>query len=846
MDVNGTKFHLLYGQSDWTDCRVLDREASIASLNQSADPSPFEWLGDELQGALALRAQPQIFRRAKPTGRGSSDAEAIELPRGTARDLRGYWYWIDTGRNRILRQRQQDSAAEILYPQTPVLMPAPTPEPGAFTAQRIEIERATVRGLWGLAITTRDYLVAGVIAPETGLLVFDILRGGAPQFISFRQQAFIPHDLAATSDGGLLILDDSGTHFWRLGPDLRPPASESVSGSIFAPVDGEAPDNEVPLAYSAALPDGLQGIAISAGPDNSALILTANDADGDIYAYYHRPALQNGYWVRYSLEDVTRDPNTQDEGGQKIDIPGVDIAFMQLTRDCLESSNPPWLRREVSPAGIPLVLVAHAAGDQVVAFELMPHDTPDESITASDPPIEGRLHVLPDFLPMRRWGERGIAIAGCRVWYDSGDGLSSPVMFVPLASFGEPQYPVRATLLTPDEFPGELDIQPFDGEQAGCVWHRLLIDARIPTGTRVSVRARAADAPDLLPQAIWREQPSFRRRPTGSELPYYTIPALRPVDPAANPDSVPCDPADTERSGTWEILLQEIKGRYIQLELTLEGGGRATPRIYALRLWYPRFSYLQYLPAIYREDPFHASFLERWLANFEGALTGLEDMIDQLAILLDPRSSPAEALPWLAGWLGLILDPLWQVEQRRFFIRHAMAFYRIRGTLQGIDVALRLYMGQCLDERSLFDMATVGSGRIRIEEATYMVGVEQDVLPGDTQALRAARSDVAHTFRIRIPRDTSEADAAMIERIVNLAKPAHTDFSLVRYDEGFNLGNVYAGIDSILRTGPETEDLTLGRTRLDYARLSQYSRQRGGHMISGTDYLLNTPDVPSE
>lgn len=846
MDVNGTKFHLLYGQSDWTDCRVLDREASIASLNDSADPSPFKWLGDELHGALALRAQPQIFRRVRSTGNEAADAEAVQLARGMARDFRGNWYWIDTDKNRILRQRPNASAPEILYPQTPVLMPAPTPAPGEFTAQNIRIEPAADYSLWGLAITAHDYLVAGVTAPEAGLLAFDILRGGDPRFISFRQQIFTPHDLAATIDGGLLILDDSGTHFWRLSPDLRPPVPEGASGAIFVPLDDESPHTETPLAYSGTLPDGLQGTAISAGPDNSALILTAADANGDIYAYFRSASQNTSYWVRYSLEDVTRDPNAQDDSGQKTDIPGVDIAFIHLTRDCLESSSTPWLRREVPSEGIPLLLVAHAAGDQVVAFEIMPHDAPDSLVTSDDPPVEGRLQVLPDFLPMRRWGERGITAAGCRVWYDSGDGLSNPVMFVPLASFGDPQYPVRATLLTPDEFPGELDVQPFDGEQAGCIWHRLLIDARIPTGTRVTVRARAADTPDLLPQAVWRDQPAFRRRSVGSELPYYTIPALRPADLAANPDSVPCNPADAERSGTWEILLQEIKGRYIQLQLTLEGGGRATPRIYALRLWYPRFSYLQYLPAIYREDPFHASFLERWLANFEGVFTGLEDMIDQLAILLDPRSAPADSLPWLAGWLGLILDPLWQVEQRRFFIRHAMAFYRLRGTLQGIDVALRLYMGQCLNERRLFDKATVGSGRIRIEEATYMVGVEQEVTPGDAEELRTARSEVTHTFRVRIPRDTSEADAAMIERIVHLVKPAHTDFSLIRYDEGFNLGNVYAGIDSILKTGLETAELTLGRTRLDYARLSRHSRQRGGHMIRGTDRLLNTPDVPSE
>ena len=100
-----------------------------------------------------------------------------------------------------------------------------------------------------------------------------------------------------------------------------------------------------------------------------------------------------------------------------------------------------------------------------------------------------------------------------------------------------------------------------------------------------------------------------------------------------------------ERTGTWEILFQNINGRYLQLELTIQGNGRSTPAIRALRAWYPRFSYLeQYMPTIYREDPLSAFFLERWLANFEGLYTNLEDKIEQvptcsMRALLQPTRS---------------------------------------------------------------------------------------------------------------------------------------------------------------------------------------------------------------
>ena len=52
------------------------------------------------------------------------------------------------------------------------------------------------------------------------------------------------------------------------------------------------------------------------------------------------------------------------------------------------------------------------------------------------------------------------------------------------------------------------------------------------------------------------------------------------------------------------------------------------PRLHALRIYYPRFSYLtRYLPGVYQEDAVSASFLDRFLANVEGTNTAIEDRI---------------------------------------------------------------------------------------------------------------------------------------------------------------------------------------------------------------------------
>src|SRR5262249_42659788 len=116
----------------------------------------------------------------------------------------------------------------------------------------------------------------------------------------------------------------------------------------------------------------------------------------------------------------------------------------------------------------------------------------------------------------------------------------------------------------------------------------------------------------------------------------------------------------------------------------------------------PRFSYLQrYLPAVYREDPDSASFLDRFLANPEGLATAIEDRVAAAQVLFDPRTAPAELLDWLAGWLALVLDPTWGEARRRLFLQNAAEFLPCRGTLRGVAMAARLAVRPDPD-RSIF------------------------------------------------------------------------------------------------------------------------------------------------
>ncbi|HET6980067.1 MAG TPA: phage tail protein [Pyrinomonadaceae bacterium] len=695
MDANGTKFHLLLSHDDWARCSVDGVELRRLWEAESPLTETAGVIFDEKRSELTL--QSRLF---KYVAAPNDTRPALSNRRGAGRDRYGNWYWIDETGFRI---RVRSSGSRLVSDFWPLPVKSCSDEqqrPGQFQPRDVKPAAAPL-SFSGMAVTEDHYLVAGVLQPA-GLLIFDLHAGGEPRQLLWPNEVdFEPLDIVARPGGGVWILDGAHRSYWGLDShfnlittgdeDLGPAEAESfhaINGEASQPPGRRTFPRRLALDIS-SIPEDIHPIAIEALPDGTVLIL---DHDPDPEARFSKV-------YRYDLDQRTGAVSTEamlrrieDDPASKFRLVGYDFAFVPAHVD--EEG------KEVSDR----IYVVSDEGNQTYAFDVCQK--------------EGQLEwqPVPEYLPMRLFGGKGLVTAGNDVHYDFSE------TWIPLRAQSHPRYVEEATLTT----------DHFDGVEPDCVWHRLMIDACIPPETRVEIRSRAANELFDLERTAWQREPSLYLRGDGSELPF--MPRRGAVDEKGRARK-------SDRDGTWELLFQRARGRYLQLEIKLSGNERTTPHVRAVRAYYPRFSYLNnYLPSIYREDDQSASFLDRFLANFEGMYTSLEDKIATVQVLFDVRSAPPETLAWLAQWFGIVFDPAWDEAKQRLFIRHAMEFFQYRGTIHGLKMALHLALDKPVDE-TIFSLPTACATRrdsVRVVEK-YLTRRNAGVIFGDTSDLVGPR-----------------------------------------------------------------------------------------------------------
>jgi phage tail-like protein len=201
---------------------------------------------------------------------------------------------------------------------------------------------------------------------------------------------------------------------------------------------------------------------------------------------------------------------------------------------------------------------------------------------------------------------------------------------------------------------GSFTIGPLDSDIENCTWHRVRIMGTLPTGTSVTIGGATSD-----------------------DSSNWTPVVQCAVLTGNNPD----------------CLIQSSPGRYLQLTFNLQSMGTVTPQIHALQVFFPRQSYLQYLPSVFQDDPQSALFLDRFLSIFQTTFDNLDNFLDNLWQVFDPNLTPANVFPWLAAWIALPVDPTMPLAQQRKLLKTAFQTYLIRGTVAGLEQVIQDYTG---------------------------------------------------------------------------------------------------------------------------------------------------------
>ncbi len=402
-------------------------------------------------------------------------------------------------------------------------------------------------------------------------------------------------------------------------------------------------------------------------------------------------------------------------------------------------------------------------------------------------------------------------------------------------------------------------------------WHRLYLEAVIPAKGEIHVDLAATDQPTLPAKPNWFEH-SFGAtqvlgKPSGvwvsspSEIPFH--PGLLEME------------REKDRSGLFTVLIQRadrqvrtLQGRYLWVRVRMVGDGCTTPELAALRAYGSRFSYVNhYLPELYRETVFgsdrdavttatSSDFLERFLNNFEGILTPIEDRIANSHLLTDPRTTPDDAIEWLGNWIGITFDPAYSSSRRRRLIQATPALYRHRGTLLGLQQALDIATDGAVSKGSIVVLedfrlrrtfATILGADLADETDPLFAGLvtSGNSYVGDTlflgdetrrEFLSLFRADIetnsfkkqaeeaaiaaffdqlAYRTTILVHQEVTPQDLGLIRRVVELETPAHVLSRVMTASSPLMVGiAALVGVDTYLSAKPKPQPVALNKSQV--------------------------------
>ena len=145
---------------------------------------------------------------------------------------------------------------------------------------------------------------------------------------------------------------------------------------------------------------------------------------------------------------------------------------------------------------------------------------------------------------------------------------------------------------------------------------------------------------------------------------------------------------------TDDILLHSLSGRYLWVAIRVMAAAMESSFVIdGFSVEFPKSSFIDYLPEIYREDS--NSFFERYMAVLQSLYEDLEERIEEVPKQLDYESCDKKNLPLFAQWTGLDENgKKFTPEQLRYLIAHLQTIQSGKGTTDVLQKIISLVYGK--------------------------------------------------------------------------------------------------------------------------------------------------------
>ncbi len=217
----------------------------------------------------------------------------------------------------------------------------------------------------------------------------------------------------------------------------------------------------------------------------------------------------------------------------------------------------------------------------------------------------------------------------------------------------------------------------FDSIESGTVWHRFTVDCGQGSGAGLRISFYSFESEELLI--------NDQRMPV-SDL-------IRSRDISSSEKKRLLEPWLKKRaSGKNDLLLHEAEGRYmlVCIELIRQETDNS---LGDMCLYFPKDTWMKFLPGVYSRDRETADFTERFLSIFQSIYDDRDREIRGSAGLIHPAAVNRQLLEELAAWYDLKDLYLWTDERLKELVSKAPELARKRGTASGLREYLSIYLG---------------------------------------------------------------------------------------------------------------------------------------------------------